>query len=256
MEAKAHPATAFVTLTYKDEYLTMAGNRPTVVPRDLDLWLHRVRKHKHVTPFKYFAIGEYGCKTERPHYHALLFGLDADNIQDAVHDTWAKKGDPIGRLTVDPIHTSHPAYVAHYTTKKISADKETEWLGGRHKEFTRRSRGLGHIAVPDLCSVYNTPAGERYLIENRDVHRSFETDGKTWPLDDFMQDKMRAHVGIPKREKLINWDNWDEDDTSWLDEGPARDAKRKPITAEVQRFATIKADRIGQQWKNQPHGVL
>jgi hypothetical protein len=258
LETLSHNHTSFITLTYNDANASYAGNRPTLVKRDLDLFLHRVRKHKSIPPFRYYACGEYGeGETERPHYHALLFGLSSHETEQAVADAWTLRGNSYGFTDCKPVHPAHPAYVARYTTKKISAEKEAEWLGGRQKEFNRRSRwpGLGEPAVPRLANAYNTPAGEQYLIDNQDIIPTFVHSGKTWPLDEFMKTKIREHIGIPKREKSIHWEHFDDTgSTLWLDEGPDRDAKRQSITEQKQKLATIKSDRIASAPPR--HGVL
>lgn len=60
----------FVTLTYSDEYLPESG----VQVHDLQLFFKRLRKR--VETIRYYAIGEYGTTTFRPHYHAIIFSND------------------------------------------------------------------------------------------------------------------------------------------------------------------------------------
>jgi hypothetical protein len=61
--------------------------------------------------FRFFASGEYGERTLRPHYHAILFGLED---RPEIQDTW-----PHGFVRVDPLSTAAIAYVAGYCSKKI-----------------------------------------------------------------------------------------------------------------------------------------
>lgn len=65
-EASLHERNAFVTLTYEDA-------PPALVKEDLQKFFKRAR---HSFDFRYFACGEYGEATHRPHYHALIFGQD------------------------------------------------------------------------------------------------------------------------------------------------------------------------------------
>lgn len=61
--------------------------------RDLQLFFKRlrkahesrrlVRKDNLCTSIKYFAVGEYGGKTKRPHYHAIIFNAELELIQPA-----------------------------------------------------------------------------------------------------------------------------------------------------------------------------
>ena len=65
-----HPHNAYITLTYNDDHLPANGS---LQPRDLQLFWKRLRKAR--TPgIRYYACGEYGDQTARPHYHAIIFG--------------------------------------------------------------------------------------------------------------------------------------------------------------------------------------
>lgn len=62
----------FVTLTYEDEHLLYVNDdQPVLNYPDLRNYMKRLRKSGLV--FKYFAVGEYGEKRGRPHYHVLFF---------------------------------------------------------------------------------------------------------------------------------------------------------------------------------------
>src|SRR5215510_1697934 len=68
LESYAHQSSIFVTLTYSDD-------RHSLSVKDCQLWLKRVRKR--VGKIRVFYCGEYGDATQRPHYHAILFGVPA-----------------------------------------------------------------------------------------------------------------------------------------------------------------------------------
>jgi len=67
-----HKRSCFITLTYSDEKLPEDFS---VSLREWQLFAKRLRK-KLVTKIRHFAVGEYGDKSFRPHYHALIFGYD------------------------------------------------------------------------------------------------------------------------------------------------------------------------------------
>jgi len=129
-EANLHEHNAFITLTYRDDALPVSlggGGNPTLLPRDLQLFFKRLRKH-YGTGIKYFACGEYGSKTLRPHYHACVFNLNfSDKIpykktgQNILYTSkvldkiWSHGNCIIGDLTFDSA-----AYVARYCVEKLN----------------------------------------------------------------------------------------------------------------------------------------
>lgn len=110
-----HDRNCFVTLTYEDA-------PPKLNVGDTQRFLKRLRKR---IPIRYFLCGEYGEKTKRPHYHAVLFGTDlrggAYNIDDRLY------GNPIldaiwghGQAAIGNFEMSSACYVAGYVNKKLS----------------------------------------------------------------------------------------------------------------------------------------
>lgn len=74
-EASLHEANSFVTLTYADEHLPLCGGLATLDRQAFPLFMKRLRKRTGM-PIRYYHCGEYGKSTGRPHYHAILFGID------------------------------------------------------------------------------------------------------------------------------------------------------------------------------------
>lgn len=74
-EASLHRDNLFATFTYSPENLPPHGD---LRHRDWQLFAKRARRR--LGPFRYLMCGEYGEKTGRPHYHALLFGLSVPDL--------------------------------------------------------------------------------------------------------------------------------------------------------------------------------
>nr|CAI9749761.1 replication initiation protein [Microvirus sp.] len=70
LEAKLHSKNCFLTLTYDNEHLE------DISVKTLQKFFKRLRKHFGARSLRYFACGEYGERTARPHYHVILFGVD------------------------------------------------------------------------------------------------------------------------------------------------------------------------------------
>lgn len=133
-ESTLHKNNSFLTLTYDNDNLP-----PSLVPDHLALFWKRLR---HQAPgVRYFACGEYGDNTRRPHYHALVFGADflggsyrlGEGLyaNDTVTKIWGK-----GQVAIAEVNMATCCYVAGYAVKKIG-DPDT---------FIRMSRqpGIGH----------------------------------------------------------------------------------------------------------------
>ena len=73
-ELPYHQSSIFLTLTYDDDNLPPNAS---LSKSDLQKFFKRLRKDLSYVDrkIKYFAAGEYGPKTNRPHYHAIVFGL-------------------------------------------------------------------------------------------------------------------------------------------------------------------------------------
>jgi len=72
LEAQCHAENIFVTLTYDQDHLP---DPPQLVPDHLSAFVKRLRARFAPLQFRFFACGEYGSRTLRPHYHVVLFGL-------------------------------------------------------------------------------------------------------------------------------------------------------------------------------------
>ncbi|AXH74468.1 MAG: replication initiator protein [Microviridae sp.] len=73
----------FITLTYDQSNVPtdFFGNL-NLSKRDLQLFFKRLRKaQKSALSVKYFAVGEYGGNTRRPHYHIILFNAKLELVE-------------------------------------------------------------------------------------------------------------------------------------------------------------------------------
>lgn len=130
-EAQMHEDNCFLTLTYDDEHLPPDGS---LRKSDFQKFIAKVRR-KYGEGISYFHCGEYGDQTWRPHYHAILFGLDfRDRVgfcsgragftsytSEALSALWEH-----GLATVGDCSHKSAAYVARYCLKKVNGDKAAD----------------------------------------------------------------------------------------------------------------------------------
>lgn len=110
-EFRKYPNACFVTLTYDNENMPLAGDGvPVVFKRDVQLFLKRLRKSLKDKKIRYFCVSEYGVDFLRPHYHAIIFNLSAcDNSYNLIKAAWQK-----GFICVDKVTDARISYVAKY----------------------------------------------------------------------------------------------------------------------------------------------
>lgn len=143
-EAKLHESNSFITLTYEDKQIPENGSLDY---SHYQLFMKKLRKRTGI-PVRFFMCGEYGEQTERPHYHALLFGYQFPDLQ-----YWGKSptGHPVyrsalleslwtfGNSLVGSVNKQSAGYVARYCMKKITGQAAETHYGGRTPEFARMS---------------------------------------------------------------------------------------------------------------------
>lgn len=180
LEACVSASSSFLTLTYAPEFVPDAGS---LVPRDLTLFLKRLRKHRQ---FRYFAVGEYGDHSQRPHYHAALFGIGVEDVE-IVRKCWGLGFVMLGDLTLQSA-----SYVAGYVTKKMTS-KLDERLNGRYPEFARMSLrpGIGAYAMPDIASSVLSEPGQGEVARTGDVPSVLRHGNRLHPLGRYLRDQLR-----------------------------------------------------------------
>lgn len=193
LEASYYDWNWFLTLTYDDLHLAektamfpcrqkVKGEFQTVMkevaplyPEDLTLFLKRLRMHfkrKHgCDNIRFFACGEYGDKSGRPHFHIILFNCPIFDLKESVRmrgkntplfesqeisDIWNKGLVAIGQCNYQTCN-----YVSRYIMKKHK---------GKSKDFYEKN-GL----TPEFVRMSRKPGiGKRYYDENKEHIYSYD----------------------------------------------------------------------------------
>lgn len=88
-------------------------------------------KYIHQSPIKQYCVGEYGTKTQRPHYHGIYFNVPKKIVKQA-GEIWNKGHVHVGNVTEASI-----LYVASYVMQGNDTGDQ------RENEFAIMSKGLG-----------------------------------------------------------------------------------------------------------------
>ncbi|MBA7641604.1 hypothetical protein ES703_49289 [subsurface metagenome] len=159
---------------------------------EFNAWKHNFRTRID-RPVRYYGVGEYGNKTMRPHYHAILFGVDAVEAEHYLKKTWK-----LGFIYASEGNAERFAYTAQYCAKKMTTEGHRD-LGNLRPEFARMSLkpGIGADMTQHLVDYYYTKGGSAYLAEHGDIAHSFRHDGKIWPFDRYMMNRIRTALNVP-----------------------------------------------------------
>lgn len=129
-ESLYHESNYFVTLTYDNDHLPPCRDGSPVhslVKRDVQLFMKRLRKMFPEQKIRFYACGEYGSESMRPHYHLILFGLKLNDLtvlsknklnqfyftSESFSKLWT-----FGFHIITSVSWDTCAYVARYVTKK------------------------------------------------------------------------------------------------------------------------------------------
>lgn len=153
-EYKSVGSGCFITLTYNDSFLPKDGN---LCIRHFQLFMKRLRKRFARTGIKYFSCGEYGAKYGRPHYHAVVIGVEFSDmrlhsvtnngplyVSKSLADLWG-----MGFVTIADVTGGTANYVAGYVMKKFALPTVDE---SKVPEYHSASNGLGKSWIKEYYS--------------------------------------------------------------------------------------------------------
>ena len=196
LEAQDHPYSAFVTLTYNDEHLPEDNN---VCKVEMQNFLKRLRKQIQPRKIKYFAVGEYGEKSWRPHYHLIIFGLSPSE-QKTVEKCWTK-----GYVQVGTAEPSSMSYCCGYVLKKMTKSTDSR-LNGRKPEFSLMSKRepIGIGVVKKVEKALASAAGQKARKILGDNVKTIRAEGKRYPLGRTVKEKIYATLGTDDKQRREN----------------------------------------------------
>lgn len=182
-EDKVSSSSYFLTLTYDSDNVPITKNGfMDIRKNDLQLFFKRLRKAHGINggrSLKYYAVGEYGGRFKRPHYHVLLFNADLsiligkkyatavsygsielDGKRGFMCEAWSPRDKPIGHITIGKVSEASVGYTMKYMSKPSVIPMHRN--DDRTPEFSLMSKGLGASYLTDaMIKWYNAD------LENR-----------------------------------------------------------------------------------------
>ena len=220
-EASLYECNSFLTLTYAPEKLP---DDESLVLRDHQLFLKRLRKKYAPNRIRFYHCGEYGDTTLRPHYHTIVFNLDFEDkkylkttetgsklyTSQILDGIWSHGDCYIGDVTFESA-----AYCARYVMKKLTGARKSEY-GSRAPEYATQSRNPG-IGAPwlekwktdvfpkDFCIMNGRKVRvpKRYdqlMIAKETKLGSWETDHTGFPI--WMPSIRSTKMELTKRKRI------------------------------------------------------
>lgn len=189
LERQYHDSAYFLTLTYDNEHVPRHSyidketgevyESLSLVKRDAQLFMKRLRSKYYEDSIRFYCAGEYGSKTFRPHYHLILFGLHPNDLKyfqrtdfgnyytsEELSAVWNN-----GNILITDCTWETCAYTARYVTKKLNGGlKEFYEIHNLQPEFSTMSNkpGIGRMYYDDHCST---------IFENEYINLSTEKGG-------------------------------------------------------------------------------
>ncbi len=174
-EASMHEDNCFITLTYNPENLPPDGGLRL---KHYQKFMKRLRKKYPHKKIRFYHCGEYGDNTNRPHYHAIIFG---HNFDDWIYLFDSPAGEHIytsptleniwglGFVTIGTVSFESAGYVARYCMKKLNGklkDQIDEQTGLKPYERINSFTGEIHEVLPEYSTMSRRPGiGHNWIAE-------------------------------------------------------------------------------------------
>lgn len=164
----------FVTLTYNEESLVYA-DEPVLYKKHVVDYIKRLRYY--VPKLRYFVGGEYGEKSNRPHYHLILFGVSP------LYDPYVVRLWNGPKTNYGLVHIGESAsidalqYVAGYCSKKVGFPNRRP---KPFREFSLQSRKppLGFFVLDTIKRHI-----EKVTADGHAFPTSLTINGRVLPFD-------------------------------------------------------------------------
>lgn len=227
----------FLTLTYDEFHVPtvmnpVSGTTEMTLRSDHCSWfMKRLREFSGIDGIRFYAAGEYGEHTKRPHMHICLFGLPKELLDleetgkspkgflyyksPLIEKSWSVDGYPLGHHGIAPMTWETCAYVARYCTKKIGGLKDDVYSSlGIEREFSRMSRrpGIGRVYYDrnakeifeeDKITI-STPRGGRSFRPPRYYDKLYDLDSPE-ELEALKEKRKKSASALDRKDSTLSF---------------------------------------------------
>jgi len=193
-ERIAHTA-VFMTYTYNEMtvpntlngFLTLDRSHHSLYMKRLRKQLNKEKRLDQKHPLKYYMVGEYGSKTERPHYHSIMFNLPQFYIDNEhkIKNLWG-----LGNIQIDNCTPASMAYVTKYVNKQTFFNNQGPH-DDRVPEFSFMSKGLGKNYLTEQQIKSHKEKLNPYITTEDGQKLAFPRYFKDKIFDDREKDKLQ-----------------------------------------------------------------
>lgn len=151
---------------------------------DLQKFFKRLRKLS-TNRIRYYAVGEYGGKSWRPHYHIILFNSNPYDVASA----WSLANQSLGDVHYGSVSEASVGYTLKYITKKQRIPLHIN--DDREREFSLMSKGLGLNYLSEQMIAYHlgTNAQDQQKAINERMNCTL-LDGKKIAMPRYYKNKL------------------------------------------------------------------
>lgn len=185
MQEEKHAISShFITLTYDTKHVPITKKGFMDINKDdIQKFFKRLRKaHEgdNTPSIKYYTVGEYGGKTARPHYHAIIFNARIELIEK----TWQ-----LGNIHYGTVEGASIGYTLKYMSKKRKIPMHQN--DDRTPEFALMSKGLG--------ASYITLKMQKWHFKDINNRLYCQTlDGKKIAMPRYYKEKIFDSKNVPE----------------------------------------------------------
>lgn len=227
----------FVTLTYSEDTVPRVRINNDMVnvlcKRDLQLFMKRLRKEIEPARIRFFACGEYGPNTLRPHYHMILFNFPSSkDVFNTINTKWIK-----GFTTVAQVKPAHFDYVAKYCSSYMYLPEYLRCKSYRPFILCSRRPAIGSCYLSDAIVDYHRRTLSISLVSRDGTKRNLPKYYRDRIFDDQMKADISASTTEFRNQRVAQYiEKYGHRDTvSFYSGAPTIDQQRKIDYARLER---------------------